>query len=199
MLDFKKWQRAIGDCFSAILSQFNKTFRTHYYTIISFFTSLLDGYSWYRVPKVAIVTEGGNILTTLSTNNAIPINPILPTLSLFFNERVKSKIHEKPPISKYWWEKGCIGEYWYYSGDEHTGIIINTVSDIWFYHEHRKMNHLMYAINFHIHAFSDNYKFHHIIEVPTFKEAKELAEWYYNVWSKSKMGDIYVMSRDNYL
>jgi hypothetical protein len=175
-LSRKARQLAKWNCLRSVLSYFPVAFFAHKYTITSFLPPLLYGCAGDYIPSLYWDRYEG--LTTSCTQNStfgvclsVSSSPISSS----------GKCHSNSPPSSEW-RKFAIEDYWYYVKGEWTGIIINTVSQLWIsWDKWIHLKHPSYHITFCPNADTNNI-FWHLIDMPTLREAKKLAEWYYTEW-----------------
>jgi hypothetical protein len=97
------------------------------------------------------------------------------------NSSSSGKLHSNSPPSSEW-RKFAIGDYWHYVNGEWSGIIIHTVSQLWVsWDKWIHLKHPTYHMTFCPNADTNN-TFWHLIDMPTLREAKKLAEEYYKQW-----------------
>jgi hypothetical protein len=94
------------------------------------------------------------------------------------------KSHVSSPPSIYTWQKGCVEDYWLYKGEERTGMLISTCPRLWLLGKGFKLKHPVFHIIFFLPG--DSHKHIDLIDMPTLREAKKLAECYYEKWLKVK-------------
>lgn len=181
----KVWNLTIGDfsLFRILLSYFQKAFFTNNHTIFCFPASALlygntnnwafnfskERFPAFRTPEPLIIPS---------------------TLSLFsLDNNLGCKNHESPPsLSE--WREGRADDYLYYLNDKWTGMAINRITYLWI--EPARLPCIPYKDkiltlkhpSFRITQSSNNSTIS-IVEAPTLKKAKQLAEWYYKEWVKS--------------
>jgi hypothetical protein len=176
-LNRKARQLAKWDCLGSVLSYFPIAFFAHNYTVSSLLPPLLYGYAgncmpllyWNRYDRLAAscTQNSKSIMSILS----IVGSPISSTRKLHSNS---------PPLTE--WRKFAIDDHWYYVNGEWTGIIINTISRLWVsWDKSINLKHPSYHISFCPNADTNNIC--HLVEAPTLRKAKKLAEQYYTAWS----------------
>ena len=176
LFDFKALQFAIWDYFSMVLSYFKVTLFTQNNTVVSFQRPAFG----YRYAGDSIGFSQADIFTALSTPRPPSVISVLPILS--HSSSTNRELHNILPPS-YVWHKYSNDDYWYYSDDKWTGIVIFTISRLRLstrVRKYMKLNHPSYRITFC--PYGDSARLCHLVEAPTLGEAKKMAERYYEEW-----------------
>ena len=171
--------------FCSILPQFFIAIRTYQNTIASYLSALFNWNTWNVDPISLWEFNGMN--PTFSTSKPITRPITLPSINCLNN--IISPKHNNSPTFTYDWRKYAIEDYWMFHDNKHTGIIINTIYQLQINRfkprlitEFIKLKHPVFSINFH--PINDSLNVLDLVDMPTLKEAKELAESYYNIWLK---------------
>jgi hypothetical protein len=177
-----KWESRFRDYFSSILPQFFSAIRAYQNTVISNLSTLLNGDTW-DVNPIPCFTFG-SMFSAFSTSKPQSTTIVLPRLHLKDNPIAKN--HNLSPTI-FDWRKYAVEDYWMFKDGKHTGIIINTVYQLQINRfkpklitKFIKLKHPVFSINFH--PINDSLNVVDLVDMPTLKEAQELAESYYNVW-----------------
>jgi hypothetical protein len=149
---------------------------------------LFYGDKGYGKPAYAFSEiEGLTMLLASGTSDSHTLRVILPRLS-FANSRLgKSKLHLDIPPSTYSWRPGFGETYWLYKGEERTGMLVSRIR-LWIGPKPTKiikpfkLKHKVFGIIF----FFPETDGIHLVDLPTLREAKELAESYYKQWLQVK-------------
>jgi hypothetical protein len=151
-------------------------FFTHKYAITSFLPTFLYRYEGDWIPS--LYWDGYEGLAASCTHNS-EFGVCLSVSSSPISSSGKCH-NNSPPSSE--WRKFAIGDYWHYVNGEWSGIIIHTVSQLWVsWDKWIHLKHPTYHMTFCPNADTNN-TFWHLIDMPTLREAKKLAEEYYKQW-----------------
>jgi hypothetical protein len=186
-------QFAIWDCPIATLLHFLKTLRAKCYTVTNpLIPAFCYRYSGNSIPSTCNIPpfknseERYSTPSTRSVNVALGVPLALSVKSSKCNSPHKLSSnefgHSPPPLKR--WEK-CTDNYWYTINGLETGIHIVKVARLWLsmskFAPPLKLPHPIFRISFT--PPSEDYAIMEICQ-PTLREAKKLAEWYYQEWSK---------------
>ena len=187
----KKRQIAHWNCFCSILSHLFSTFRTYYYTVSTSFTSDFYWNSRYGVrPSLCCGTI--EVFPTSSARSSLIFPVKLPTVSYLPSSATKLKINQANlPPSEYIWKQFFGGVFELFKNTEDTGIIIYTFDRLNIPkeihtpddYEHMRLKRPVFHIE--LWPNGDYDKRFHIVDMPTLKQAKELAELFYSKWLKA--------------
>jgi len=176
-----KWQVRKRNRLSSILSKCPSTLKANYDAIVSHLAALFYGYP----RNVEPIFVGGTMLE-FSTSCAWPSHSrTLPRSSLVLSPPPKSHLissHIPSLHSTYTWRAHHMGDQLYHNNEE-TGMIITRSPNLCVLDIRVKLRHPVFHILFFI---PESERHISLFDMPTLREAKKLAESYYEAWLKVK-------------
>jgi hypothetical protein len=189
----KKRQIARWNRFCSILSNLLATFRAYKHTVI---TSFASDFYWVvgDIKPRRLCFVGSGMFPTSGTRGTQTLPVILPTVGDLHSSATKLKLrqHNLPP-SEYIWKEYCGGVFELSKNGKDTGIVIYIIDRliISYYgvgnppseYKDIRLKQPMFHIEFWPNGDYD--KRFHLVDIPTLKQAKELAELFYSKWLKA--------------
>lgn len=175
----KKLQLVIRGVFSVILARLTIAFGANYNAIINCPSpALLFGYAWHSIPTNTLCRKRNNIFPTPSTES--PRFSGLVVHSHKFDSRSEFN-NGTPPLKE--WRKDIIDNYFYYLDGKWIGMHITRTNDVWYLAKfYIPLKHTVFNVIFCPNCDTENG--YHLISLQSLREAKKIAECYYEKWGK---------------
>ena len=148
----------------AVVAQYNAIFRFPVFTLC------------HRYARNGIGFSQTDVLTALGTPSTLPVYLVLPESCVVGGSPSEGHVVEPPEYTwvkdPYWWRYYCNGEF--------TGIAIDPITELKITpYRTIKLEKPSYRVIF---GPPNDKRTYHLVESPTLKGAKRLAEWYYSRW-----------------